>query len=340
MSEKITRVGIIGAGIMGTDHATLLHESVSGAVVSAIADMDLPKATALAESVGAKPFSDGFELIKSDQVDAVIVASADMTHHDLVLAVLAAEKPVLSEKPLATTSAEARDVVIAERALPGSPSLVSVGFMRRFDPTCVELHQNVVDGKYGPALLAHSVSRGTTSGPGTTNRSALSNSAIHEIDYLPWLLGSAVAEVSTIGTKQSGNAVGFQDPQMFSLRTETGILASCELFLNARYGHDVRFEVVFEHGAVSTVEPTLLQTSAELSHSTSIGPDWRRRWRNAYRIELQSWIESIQTGKPNAAMATARDGLASLLVVDALVKSQELGGETVSVISIDDFLRS
>jgi myo-inositol 2-dehydrogenase/D-chiro-inositol 1-dehydrogenase len=324
---------------MGTDHATILHESVSGGVVSAIADMDFDKAKSLANAVNAHPFSDGFDLINSDTVDAVIVASADVTHRDLVLACLAANKPVLSEKPLATTSEHAREIVLAEDKLGAPTPLVSVGFMRRFDPTCVELHDTVVEGKYGAALLAHSVSRGTTSGPGSTNRSALSNSAIHEIDYLPWLLGSAIAEVTTQATKLTKNVTGFQDPQLFSLRTETGIVASCELFLNARYGHDVRFEVVFEEGAVATVEPINTMVSSALSASTSLGPDWRRRWRNAYRIELQAWIDSIATGKPNPAMATARDGLASLLVVDALIKSQELGGAATAVIQVSDFLR-
>ena len=324
---------------MGSDHANILHESVTGARVSLIADMDAPKAAALAASVGADSTDDGFALINSDDVDAVIVASADVTHHDLVLACIKAGKPVLSEKPLAVNSAEARDIVLAEEAAVGEGGLVSVGFMRRFDPTCVELHDAVVEKPYGPALLVHSISRGTTSGPGSTTRSALSNSAIHEIDYLPWLIGAPVTEVTWQAAKQTSNAQGLQDPQLFNLVTDGGVVAACELFLNARYGHDVRFEVVFETGTMQTVEPVNVATNASLTQGTSLGPDWRRRWRNAYRLELQAWVDSLHSGVRNPAFATSRDGLASLLVVDALVASSENDGARTKVAQVDDFLR-
>jgi myo-inositol 2-dehydrogenase/D-chiro-inositol 1-dehydrogenase len=338
MSTNDIRIGIIGAGVMGTDHATLLHESVKGATVSLIADMDAPKAAALAASVGANSLEDGIALINSSDVDAVIVASADMTHRDLVLAAIQANKPVLCEKPLATTAEQARDIVLAEDTTAGAGKLVSVGFMRRFDPTCVELHDAVVAKPHGETLLVHSISRGTNSGPGSTTRSALSNSAIHEIDYLPWLVGSPIAEVTWQAARQTKNASGLQDPQLFNLISANGVVSNCELFLNARYGHDVRFEVVFEEGTMQTVEPVNTAINANQAQGTTLGTDWRRRWRTAYRIELQNWVDGIRTGSPSPAFATARDGLASLLVVDALVASSENGGALTPVTQVADYL--
>lgn len=329
--QQPVRIGIIGAGIMGTDHAELLFSQVRGATVAAIADADEARATELAQSVGAQVFSDGNALIASPDVDAVIIASADHTHHQYTMAALAAQKPVLTEKPLAPTVAECRDIVLADSGL------VSVGFMRRFDPACVQLHELVLNETHGKALLVHCVSRGVSSGPGSTTESAISNSAVHELDFVPWLLDSPIAAVSWQAPRSSRNAVGLVDPQLFTLESESGVIASCELFLNARYGHDVRSEVVFEEAAVNTVEPILLAENQKGTRSTTYGPDWRRRWQEAYRLELQAWIDRLDD-RPAPKLATAKDGLAAALVIEALVASQDSGGARVEVRTVEDVL--
>jgi myo-inositol 2-dehydrogenase / D-chiro-inositol 1-dehydrogenase len=134
------RIGVIGAGIMGSDHATILHRWISGAEASMIVDIDPERARQLSEQVAAPWSTDAAKLIEDS--DAVIIASHDSTHPELVLACLAAGKPVMCEKPLAPTLAEAIEVYQAEQELidqRGGPRLVSMGFMRRFDPAYVEL---------------------------------------------------------------------------------------------------------------------------------------------------------------------------------------------------------
>ena len=85
---------------------------------------------------GARATADGFALIADDAVDAVVIASHDSTHAALAIAAVRAGKPVLCEKPLAPTLAECVEVVRAERAAIGAAGLplISLGFMRRFDP--------------------------------------------------------------------------------------------------------------------------------------------------------------------------------------------------------------
>src|SRR3954447_16596073 len=125
------RVGVVGAGVMGADHVTTLHRWVSGAEVSCVADLDVARAEGVAAGVpGARAVGDPIALVRDPAVDAVVVASADASHADLVLACLAERKPVLCEKPLAPTLEECRRLVEAEEALvwPCGTSLVSVGF--------------------------------------------------------------------------------------------------------------------------------------------------------------------------------------------------------------------
>ena len=177
------RVGVIGAGIMGADHANILHRMVSGAEVGLVADIDPGRAKDVADKIpGARATGSALGLIADDAVDAVLIASHDSTHRELVLASVAAGKPVLCEKPLAPTLAECVEVVTAETAAaPGVP-LVSLGFMRRFDPGYLEMKQALAQGAIGTPLLTHCISRGVSSAPGATNESSVTGSAIHEFD--------------------------------------------------------------------------------------------------------------------------------------------------------------
>jgi myo-inositol 2-dehydrogenase / D-chiro-inositol 1-dehydrogenase len=325
------RIGVIGAGIMGSDHATILHRWISGAEASMIVDIDADRARQLSEQVAASWSSDAAELIEDS--DAVIIASHDSTHPELVLACLAAGKPVMCEKPLAPTLAEAIEVYQAEQELiaqRGGPGLVSMGFMRRFDPAYVELKNALHSGSHGPALLLHCVSRTVTSGPGSTSRSSVTNSAIHELDIVPWLLDSPVVEAAWQAPRSSSLAEGLQDPQIILLRTADGVLATIETFINARYGYDIRCEVVAETGVIALRDSAAITTFSGKSISTSLAADWRPRFADAYRLELQTWVDALNNGLVSSLPSTA-DAVRANAVADAVITSMESGGSFVSV---------
>lgn len=326
---RALRVGVIGAGIMGADHVSTLHRYVSGAAVTIVADIDAERARAVAATVpGARATGDSYGLITDPDVDAVVVASHDSTHAGLTIAAGRAGKPVLCEKPLAPTLAECVRVVRAEQDAGGD--LISVGFMRRFDPGYVELKAAVAAGACGIPLVLHCVSRGVSSGPGATDELSITGSAIHEFDTVPWLLDSPVTEVSWHAPRSSPAVSGLQDPQLILLRTADGALTTVEVFLNARYGYDICCEVVGEHGTVALADPGRLVTDAARTRSTGYPADWRPRFADAYRLELQAWIDTIAVGRPSS-LATSRDGLVASAVAEAVIASMKNGGRTVPV---------
>jgi myo-inositol 2-dehydrogenase/D-chiro-inositol 1-dehydrogenase len=101
------KVGIIGTGVMGTPHAHLLAREVRGCEVVAIADINSARVSQIAHDLAiAATYQDGLELIRSATVEAVLVASSDDTHFRLVSECIRRGKPVLCEKPLATTAEE------------------------------------------------------------------------------------------------------------------------------------------------------------------------------------------------------------------------------------------
>jgi myo-inositol 2-dehydrogenase / D-chiro-inositol 1-dehydrogenase len=330
------RVGVIGTGIMGADHVNTLQRMVSGAQVAMVADVDLTRSKAVADTFpGVDATDDGYALIADDRVDAVIIASHDSTHAGLTIAAVQAGKPVLCEKPLAPTVAECALVVDAESAVVGDGvPLISLGFMRRFDPGYVQMKRALVGGYIGAPLVVHGISRGVSSAPGSSNESSVTGSAIHEFDVLPWLLDSPITEVSWHAPRGSIEADGFQDPQVMLLRTADGVLTTLEVFLNARYGYDVRCEIVGELGTLALTEPTRLVSDRSGRRTVDYPADWRPRFADAYRIELQAWVDAIVAGD-RSPLASAHDGLLAGAVADAVIASMHDGGAVVAVQAVN-----
>jgi myo-inositol 2-dehydrogenase / D-chiro-inositol 1-dehydrogenase len=147
---------------------------------------------------------------------------------------------------------------------------------------------------------------------------------------LPWLLGSPIVEVSWQAPRCSSEAIGLQDPQLLLLRTADGALSTVEVFLNARYGYDVRCEIVCEHGTLALTEPLRMVRDSARQRATGYPADWRPRFADAYRLELQAWIDGVTGGQPSA-MASAHDGLVAGAVAEAVIGSMHDGGRTVAV---------
>ena len=89
------RIGVIGTGAIGRDHARRIEQVLSGARITALSDVNLDGAKSVKADVApdAVLFGSGEELIASADVDAVLVTSWGATHEQYVLAAIAAGKP-------------------------------------------------------------------------------------------------------------------------------------------------------------------------------------------------------------------------------------------------------
>ncbi|HET7412435.1 MAG TPA: Gfo/Idh/MocA family oxidoreductase [Pararhizobium sp.] len=316
------RIGLIGAGVMGADHARMLSTSVAGADLVAVADADAARAEKLTALGGGacRTFADPIELIRATDVDAVLIASPDETHKPLVLACLEAEKPVLCEKPLARTPADCLEVVAREVEL--GRRLVQVGFMRRFDPGYVEMRRTVEEGTLGTPLMMHCIHRNESALPYTQMEGMIANTGVHEIDAARFILDDDVARTAVVIGRSSKNA-RIRDPQLLLMQFSGGAIVDVEIFVNAQYGYDVRAELVCESGTVSLTPPHDMTTLHARREGFTHPADWRPRFTTAYEHELQSWLAAIRTGRP--AGASAWDGYAAAATAEAALKSQADG---------------
>ena len=311
------RVGIIGVGVMGADHARILASQVPGAIIQALYDADPTRANAIADETGARTVvPDAAALIGDAAVDAVLVASPDRTHKDLVLACIAARKPVLCEKPLAPTAVECLEVISAESKL--GRQLVQIGYMRRFDPAYVEMKSSVLSGRLGSPLMFHCIHRNMSAPSWFDSKMAISNSAVHEFDIARWVLDAELTNIQVFRPK-AAKLESPGAPVFLVLETSKGQLVNVEVFNDAAYGYDVRGEIVCETGTISLRAPGHTETNVNLTHGIAYPADWRPRFADAYRLQAQAWVGAIESG--TAVGATAWDGYAAAAVAEAGLQS-------------------
>jgi myo-inositol 2-dehydrogenase / D-chiro-inositol 1-dehydrogenase len=319
-TSQTLSVGVIGTGSMGTRHALNLHRAVGSARVAAVYDLDQDRARQVAGMCGpALVFDDPERLINDAHVDAVVIVSPDDTHARLTLACLQAGKPVLSEKPLATTVEDALRVLECEVRL--SKRLVSVGYMRRFDPQHMALKTAVTDGGLGRPLLFKGVHRNAAVPYGTTGESILINSAGHDFDSTRWLLGEEVREVFVRGVRSRANLhPDTKDLLLIEMALTNDSLAALEVYVNADYGYEVSAEVVCQRGSAITTlaDNVLVRSMAQRGHP--IPKDWLARFENAYVLEVAEWVESIQDERLFRG-ANTWDGVMAMLITGACIES-------------------
>ncbi len=128
MADASIRVAVIGVGHLGRHHARILSE-LPGARLTAVVDTIEERARAAAEPSGAEALTDYRALQNS--VDAVTIAVPTELHREIAQPFLERGVPVLVEKPMARSLAEADDLLQAARR---SNAIFAVGHTERYNP--------------------------------------------------------------------------------------------------------------------------------------------------------------------------------------------------------------
>ncbi|TPI16115.1 Gfo/Idh/MocA family oxidoreductase [Mesorhizobium sp. B4-1-1] len=329
------RIAVIGAGLMGADHARIVAEELPGATLQLVCDMDERRARFVADACGANDIATDPEgAIARQDVDAVIIASPDFTHAPLSMACIGAGKRVLCEKPLSQASADCIAVMAAEQK--AGAKFVQLGFMRRYDRSYQEMKRALEDGRLGRALMMHNFHRNVeTPAADFTGAMAITNSAPHEFDVVRYVLGTEYAAISAFQPRRSDARVA---PVVMVLETMDGQLVNIEINNNAAYGYDVRAELIGERGALATNNVAYIRTESALTQSTSYDADWRTRYYDAYRRQNRDFLRFVVTGDFPATASDCWDGYCAALVAEAGVRALKEGRRTeVQMIAKPEF---
>ena len=313
------KVGIIGLGVMGADHANIIYSKTANATISAVYDNKTEHAKKISKLIGNPQVKDtADELINSPDVDAVMIISPDETHAEFTLKCIEQNKPVLCEKPLSHSVTECIKIIEAEQKK--EKRLVQVGYMRRFDPSYVEMKKNLNTQNLGKALLLHCVHREIKVPDFFQSLMSITNALVHEFDITRWLLETEIVEIEVIKSlirKQ----LDYVDPLLVIIKCSNGEIVNIERNGNS-YGYDVRAELVCEKGTIKMSPPKKNELLSAEKNIFSYAKDWRPRFADAYRNQNQAWINSIANNTMLEG-SSAWDGMIAAKIAEAGVKSFE-----------------
>jgi predicted dehydrogenase len=340
------RVGILGAGFMGSAHAECYD--LLGVPVSMIASRSEGKVSG--RRPGTRWSSDIEAVINDPAVDCVDITLPNHLHRDAALACVRAGKPFLVEKPLARNAAEAEEMVSAAR----SAGVTAVyGENVRFKPSMIRTKSIVDQGGLGKLLLlrANEVHNGPFHSDWfwdseATGGGAVIDMGIHGIFALEWFMGSRVKRVYAEAAvlKWADKCVGdTEDTAVIVLRFENGGLAELVVSWAIAGGIDVRFEVFGSAGtayldsARAARATTIFSESGygrgldeeakERPHvaatrgwSWPAGDEWSE---HGHLAEIRHFVRCA--AGQDTPICTLEDGWRALKVVDAIYRSVKTG---------------
>ncbi len=137
-AKRDLRIGVIGAGVMGTNHARVLSGMPNTTLVGIVDPLPEHRARAT-ELAGCRTFASLDELI-GEGVDALTIAAPTHLHHEIALASIARNIHILVEKPIASSVEEGRDIVDAARR---AGVTLMVGHVERFNPAVAAIKQAI-----------------------------------------------------------------------------------------------------------------------------------------------------------------------------------------------------
>jgi myo-inositol 2-dehydrogenase/D-chiro-inositol 1-dehydrogenase len=328
MSSHDLRVGVIGVGMMGADHAERVAHRIANARLVAVSDPDTQRAQTLAERFDdVRMVADPLDLIADTEVDGVIIASPGFVHEEQLLACIDRGVHAMCEKPLTMDSESSLRVVEAE-ARAGRP-LIQVGFMRRFDPEYAQLKEVLESGSLGRTLVLHQTHRNKKVPDDFRSEMIVRDSLVHEVDVARFLFGEEIDEITVhTPTPTSAALEGVMDPQVSTFRMSGGAVVTNEVFVNNQVGYEVRCEAVAERGTVIAGRNWAGLYSTGTVDGDGIwggviAPDFRVRFERAYDLEIQAWVDASRRGE--VVGPTAWDGYASTCVCTAGMESLQTG---------------
>ncbi|MEU3274250.1 Gfo/Idh/MocA family oxidoreductase [Saccharomonospora sp. NPDC006951] len=317
------KILVVGVGFMGDLHARTVHDS-RFARLCGVVDVDPARSGAEGRALGVPAFTDLSDAIRETQPDAVIVATPDPAHRDPVTTVVEARLPVLVEKPLATSVADAE--AMAELAEKHNVRLMT-GHLTRFFPRYVAVADAVASGRigkpvmvttstWGPRALGERVSATTT---------PLWHFAIHDIDTLHWITGGTIAEVDGAQLiESSSGAAAFSGTGVLSTGTAFHLAAGWTLPATAGPRWDMK-----AHGESGVVQATwssdgvTVYTEESAEDPDCLGwPVMRGRIEGALRAEVEHFVTAVSGELPFAI--TPQDAVAAVRAAAMLEKASSI----------------
>jgi UDP-N-acetyl-2-amino-2-deoxyglucuronate dehydrogenase len=340
--------GIIGCGNIGPVHAMAIAD-VPDAVLVAVADVNEATGKKLGDQYGVPVYTDYKEMLQRDDLHAVSLCVPSGLRAEIAEDIAAADKHLLSEKPLEVTS-ERIDRIIAAVDKHG----VKLGciFQSRFADGPIKVREALDAGRFGKPVLGNAYIKwyrsdeyyasGAWRGTRTIDGGgALMNQGIHQIDLLLWFMGpvkSVQARTALLGHE----GLEVEDLACALLEFESGALGTIEGSTAIWPGHPARNEIHGTEGSVVIEDGEIrfwrfknegeadkaiqAELNKEAALGSGAGDPLSALKHEGHRRQIADFTEAIRQNRP--PRIDGREGRRAVAVIEAIYRSAETG-ETV-----------
>src|SRR5438067_2344293 len=298
-AESSVRLGVVGVGVMGSNHARVIAE-LPGVEFVGVADPDRPQARCVAETLGCAAVGDLDELLELG-IDAATIAAPTHLHHDLALACIRRGIHVMVEKPIASSAAEGRSIIAAARR---AGVILMVGHVERFNPAVAAIKEAI----QSEDILSIAITRVGPFPPRMSNVGVVIDLAVHDIDLIRWFTDSDIVEVQP---QLSSAMAEREDIALLQFRTESGVLAH----INTNGLTPFKARTVHVATRKKYIMGDLL--TRQVTECFGFQPDGSYSMRHLsvghaepLRAELSAFVTAIREGSVPAV--TGEEGVASL----------------------------
>lgn len=353
----VQRVGIVGVG-WGSHVQVPAYRAAEGYDPVALCARTPERLAKVSTKLGIEDTStDWRSFVQRDDLDVISVATPTNLHHEITIAALEAGKAVLCEKPLASDTAQAREMIAAAKAS-GRPT--GVCFENRWNDEWLGVSEQFDAGRVGTPYVARVSRSASYWHPDRRPLQAawmydreqgggyLAGMLVHDIDYLCKLLGKPTAVAAEVRSSVPVRDVDGEtvhvtadDTSALIMRMESGALAVLTVSTIGAHSDHVRIEILGSGGTV-VGEGTLRETTYQFGQASDEGlsamPLSQRTPANpealpkglaghaskAMALMLEDWLPAFD-GKPSP-VPTFADGLLSLAIIEAAHRSSDGAG--------------
>ncbi len=317
MENKKIKVGHIGLGRLGKEHARNLANKIALADLVALCDIDEENLKSTSLELGVKKTYNDFDAMLEDEViEAVSIASPSGLHCEQIEKALKKGKHVFCEKPLGVTVEESVHLIDLEKQYPNL--IIMPAFMRRYDPSYLEAKERIDRGEIGKPIMVRSYSQdairfieGALAYAGHSGGQFL-DMCVHDIDLCRWYLGSEPIEVYAIGgCYEFKEFAKYNDGDNVSclMKFENDAMAFLFAGRTAPHGYNVETEIIGTRGTLRIAnipQKNLLEILDNTGVRKECSQDFLERFELAYLREMEEFFACIlENRKPKISVYDA-----------------------------------
>lgn len=335
---KIVKIGIIGAGTWGENHAKIYMEHPM-VEVRAICDVHVENAQKLALSLGLPDsiaYSDHQDMLREAELDAVAIVTPDFAHYKIAIDCAKEKKHIIIEKPLTTNSDQAREII---KTVEENDVRLMVDLHSRWSPLFHTAKQAIDRGEIGTLQHAYLRLNDTIFVPMELLKWSAKSSVLwflgyHAVDLLRWYFGDEVEKVYAASRKTilAEKGIDTADVYQMILHFKNGGIVTLENSWVIPNTHpninDIKVNLVGDKGMIN-VDPTNSAAIETYTEQTYKQPDYIvshsifGQLKGFAYESIRHFIDCLVTG--NDFQVTLTDAYNTTVVIEALIQSAETG---------------